>query len=127
MRKILKVFIFQVILFAFVCEISGVPVIPNRAVVIGIVEEVSVTTAMQTPDRVIYKLRISIEKTEDIAGSPNFVKSRAASSLTAYSEDKNALDLYGEKVKAIVEFKGDERGGNFWIKQINVVDNKGGV
>lgn len=99
---------------------------PNETIVKGNVEEYSLTSSKLLeikPDMVLYRLVILIEKTENVKG-PNFLKSKEGQFVTLYSKEELSSEFYGKKIKATVEYRGDERGGLFWIKQIEVVNNK---
>ena len=80
------------------------------------------------PEIVLYKLVISVEKVEDIKG-PNFLKGKEGQLVTLYSKEGLSSKFYGEKIKAIVEYKGDERGGLFLDKadrDYKIINKKGG-
>ncbi len=102
---------------------DAVPVMPNETAVKGHVEEYCLTSSKLLgikPEIVLYKLVISVEKVEDIKG-PNFLKGKEGQLVTLYSKEGLSSKFYGEKIKAIVEYKGDERGGLFWIKRIEII------
>ena len=102
---------------------DAVPVMPNETAVKGHVAEYCLTSSKLLgikPERVLYKLVISVSNVEDIKG-PNFLKGKEGQLITLYSKKELSSKFYGEKIKAIVEYKGDERGGLFWIKQIEII------
>lgn len=102
---------------------DAVPVMPNETAVKGHVEEYCLTSSKLLgikPEIVLYKLVISVEKVEDIKG-PNFLKGKEGQLVTLYSKEGLSSKFYGEKIKAIVEYRGDERGGLFWIKRIEII------
>ena len=102
---------------------DAVPVMPNETAVKGHVEEYCLTSSRLLgikPEIVLYKLVISVSIVEDIKG-PNFLKGKEGQLVILYSKEELSSKYYGEKIKAIVEYKGDERGGLFWIKQIEII------
>ncbi len=104
---------------------GGVAAVPNKAGLRGTVLGYCVISSSLEgirPEQALYKLTISIEETEDIKNYPNFLRDKEGQSITFYSKEKQPLELYGRKIKAIIEYKGDEKGGRFWIKQIKIAD-----
>jgi len=102
----------------------GVSVLPNKAVVYGTVVEYCLTSSSLSgikPEQVLNKLVISIAKVEDVKNYPNFLKDKEGRSLTFYLKEKPVEELFEKKIKAIVDYKGDERGGILWIKHIEIV------
>ena len=102
---------------------DAVPVMPHETAVKGHVAEYCLTSSKLLgikPERVLYKLVISVSNVEDIKG-PNFLKGKEGQLITLYSKKELSSKFYGEKIKAIVEYKGDERGGLFWIKRIEII------
>jgi hypothetical protein len=102
---------------------DAVPVMPNETVVRGRVEEYSLISSKLMgikPEMTLYKLVISIEKAENVKG-PNFLKDKEGQFITLYAKEEISSNFYGKKIKAKIEYTGDERGGLFWIKQIEIV------
>lgn len=113
-----------VIYFIFNAAAGAVPVIPNEAVLQGVVEEYCLTQAGLlgiSPEQILYKLAISVRTVEDVNDYPNFLRGKEGQSMIFHSKEKQASDLFGKKVKAVVEYRGDEKGGLFWIKNIEIV------
>ncbi len=102
---------------------TAVTAMPNETIVKGNVEEYSLISSKLMgikPEMTLYKLVISIEKVENVKG-PNFLKDKEGQFVTLYTKEEISSDFYGKKIKAKIEYKGDERGGLFWIKQIEIV------
>jgi hypothetical protein len=113
-----------IISFVFNVAAGAVPVIPNEAVFQGVVKEYCLTQSGLSgisPEQILYKLVISVSTVEDVKNSPNFLRGKEGQSIIFYSKEKQSSDLFGKEVKAVAEYKGDERGGLFWIKKIEVV------
>ena len=105
---------------------DAVPVMPNETAVKGHVEEYCLTSSKLLgikPERILYKLVISVSNVEDIKG-PNFLKGKEGQLVNFYSKEELSSKYYDEKIKVIVEYKGDEKGGLFWIKRIEIINNK---
>jgi hypothetical protein len=119
------VFIFVcILLFSF--SVGAVQVAPNKAIVYGRVLEYCISSSGLlgiSPDQVVYKLTVSVEGTKDIEGSPNFLKNKEGKIETFFSKAKIDPALLNNKIKAEVEFSGDERGGRFWIKDIEIIQD----
>ncbi|MBI5057602.1 MAG: hypothetical protein HZB61_13390 [Nitrospirae bacterium] len=104
---------------------SAVPVIPNKAALVGTVREYSIGSSSlygMSPEQTIYKLTISVEASEDIEDFTNFLKGKEGQTLTFFTKVNPSPEVYGKRIKAHVYYSGDERGGKFWIhKNIEVL------
>jgi hypothetical protein len=67
-------------------------------------------------------LVISVEKTGDVRDYENFLREREGQSVTFYTKTKPPFEVYGKRIRARVEYKGDERGGLFWIKHLEILE-----
>lgn len=115
---------FMITLLSLSASVNAVPVIPNKAFLTGIVKEYCLTSSGFNgivPEQTLFKLTIFIDKAEDVEGHPNFLKGKEGQTIPFFTKEKPNLEIYGERVKAIIEYKGDERGGLFWIKDIEIV------
>ena len=118
------IFTVIIILFSFNILASKVPVIPNKAVLRGTVMEYCLTSSSFLhikPEQVIYRLVISVEEVEDVKGYPNFLKGKEGQVVTVHSKEKISSEIFGKKIKAIIQFRGDERGGHFWLEHIETI------
>lgn len=114
-----------VIFLEFNRLVGAVPVIPNRAALEGTVLEyctISSNLGGVSPQRVLYKLVIYVEEVEDVEDYPNFLRGKEGQSIPFYSKPKQPSELYGKRIKALVEYRGDERDGRFWIKHIETIE-----
>ncbi len=121
-------FLFIVIVIALILSCNSladaVPVIPNEAILRGTVMEYCLTLSTLSgisPEQVLYRVVISVEEVEDVKGYPNFLKGKEGQNLTFSTKEKISMELFGKRIKAEVEYKGDERGGRFWIKDIGII------
>lgn len=97
---------------------SAVPVIPNKAIMVGTVMEYSIGSSSLygiSPEQTLYKLTIKVETSEDIEPFTNFLKGKEDHVITFFTKEKISLEVYGKRIKAQVAYSGDERGGKFWI------------
>ena len=105
---------------AFSITASAVPVMENELKVSGTVVEVcvvSATTLHIQPEQLIFLLRIVVESVEVIK-PPNFLQGKAGETVTLLSKEKIPQELFGKRVKLLVHYRGDEKGGGFWIRKI---------
>lgn len=120
-RNLILIFIY---FFGFIVVAIAVPVVPNEAVLIGTVMEYCMTSSSLSgakPEQVLFKVIISVGEVEDVKDYPNFLKSKEGQSVTFYSKEKLPSELFGKKIKALAVYIGDERGGIFWIKHIEII------
>lgn len=73
-------------------------------------------------ERVLYRLVVLVEETEDIEGSPNSLRGKEGRQVTFFSEEKQASELSGKRIKALVEYRGDRKSRLFWITHIEVME-----
>lgn len=102
----------------------GVPVAPNDSVVIGRVLGYCVLDSSvlgMTPTRVLYSLVLFVAESIDVANMVNFTKAQVGKVIRAYSRDPIDAGLLNTTIQARVRFEGDELGGNFWIRDIQVL------
>ncbi|MEK7846747.1 MAG: hypothetical protein AAB257_07280 [Nitrospinota bacterium] len=111
-------------LLAFTVSAHAVPVMTNKAVIEGTVSgyclESSAIEGIR-PEQVLYKIVISVEEVMDVEDYPNFLRDKKGESVIFYSKFKQPPEIFGKRIKAVVEYKGDERGGLFWIKALEVI------
>ena len=102
---------------------------PNKAEIIGMVKEFSYTFSSlygMQPDQELVRLVISIETVNSIGGYPNFLKSKAETNVTVFSKKQLPADYFKQKIRAIISYRGDERGGKWWIEKIDLIDRSVG-
>lgn len=102
----------------------AVQVAPNESVAEGVVIEYSVMSsrlAGMEPEQTLYRLMIRIEKTSETK-PPDFLKGKEGADVIFYSKEKLPPELYGKRVRLKANFAGDERGGFFWIREIEAIE-----
>jgi hypothetical protein len=105
----------------------SVPVIPNASIVTGKVLGYSILSSSRLdikPVMPIYKLEVLVETSEELKGMRNFTRDRVQNLLSFYSKEKLSTELFSKVIKAHVTYRGDERGGKFWIREIEVLKAK---
>ena len=102
----------------------AVPVAPNDSLVIGQVLGYCVLDSSLldiTPKQVLYSLTLLVVESMDVPDMLNFTKTQIGKVIRAYSREPIGAELFETTIQARVRFEGDERGGNFWIRDIQVL------
>jgi len=114
-----------IILFVSIRESLSVPVMPNEAMVEGIVSEYSIVSSglvgMQ-PEQVLYRLTVHIESSGSIDDRPNYFFDKNGQDIKFYSKEKLYPELFGRRIRAKVRLTGDERGRVCWILSIKTIE-----
>ena len=105
--------------------VSAVPVIPNVALIKGIVLECEAMSSNQLgmqPEQTIYRLTVQIESSEDVGKMHNLLKEKQGKNIAFYTKKPLPSDIQKKRIKARVSFKGDERSGRWWLHEIEILD-----
>ena len=106
-------------------QLLAVPAAPNASVAKGRVIEYSITSSPgrshERPAPPQYKIVVHVEATEDVSGEINFLRERVGEDIPFWSKVKLSPNLFSRKISAVVEYRGDEHGGMFWIKKIEII------
>jgi hypothetical protein len=128
MRKIRVVSgtVFSIVILLFVANnVTGGTVIPNSSLITGVVLEYGIVSSCLLriqPDQTFYKLTIHLESSEDIIGMPNLLRGKEGEDITFYTKERLSSEIFGKKVRAEVTYRGDERGGQWWMRSIKIVE-----
>lgn len=120
MRKTLPI---AILLISYTIAFA-IPAAHNEAILKGTVTEYCLSLSSLSgikPEMVLNKLVITVDEVEDVKG-PNFLKIKKGYSGTFYSKETLPVELFGKKVKAVIEYVGDEKGGRFWINKIELLE-----
>jgi hypothetical protein len=106
-------------------EPSGKTEIPlhtntNQAMLIGTIREVSPLASEQLgmpSGKIIYRLIVQVEATKEIKGGPDFIKEREGELLTVFSETNPPIFRPGNKITAVVEYRGNRFSRFYWINK----------
>ncbi len=124
MRRLTVVFcmsLFFTLLMIGSC--ASVSVIPNETIVEGTVSEYAIVSSRLAgiqPEQVLYRITIYIETTKAVGNGPDFLRDKVGKDIPFYTKKKLPPQLFGRKVRARVQYRGDERGGLFWVRDIEV-------
>jgi hypothetical protein len=117
-----------ILVLSFTClassEAIAVPAVPNEAAAKGTVIEYCISSTGRSdarPGPGLYKIIVKVEAVEDSGDAPNFLKGKEGQEILFWSKARLAPELFGKKIKAIVEYRGDERGGKFWIRTVEII------
>ena len=105
----------------------AVPVIPNESIVTGEVLGYSILSSSILdirPVMPIYRLKVLVKTSEEVKGMRNFTSDKVGKLLSVYSKEKLSAELFNKVIKSHVTYRGDERGGKFWIREIEVLKAK---
>lgn len=111
------------VLFIFIGSCISVSVIPNESVIEGVVSEYAIVSSRLvnvSPEQTLYRLTVHVESTDTIGGGPDFLAERIGRDVQFYSKENISPDIFGRSIKAKVTFRGDERGGMFWIRDVQL-------
>jgi len=126
MKRIITLTVFSMVFLLFVVgRVSGGTVIPNGALITGVILEYGIVSSRllgMQPDQTLYKLTIHLESSGDIGGMPNLLRGKEGEDITFYTKEKLSSDIFGKKVKAEVSYRGDEHGGRWWTKSIRILE-----
>jgi hypothetical protein len=103
---------------------GSILVMPNESVVKGIVSgycAVSSRLLDIKPEQVIYKITIKIESSENIKNLPDFINGKEGQDITFHTKEKQPVEILGKKIKARARFKGHDRGGTYWMNNIEFI------
>jgi hypothetical protein len=115
-------------ILAFIVLVStanAVPVMPNASLIKGIIlgcEAISSTLLGMQPEQTIYRLTIQIESSEDVGELRNFLKGKEGKDMAFYTKKPLPSDIAEKRIKARVSFRGDERGGLWWIHAMEILN-----
>lgn len=102
---------------------EGVPVAPNDSMVTGVVLEYAILNSRLVdiePEQVLHALQIEVLTSEDVPGMANFTKDKVGEIIRVYSTGWLSPYLFGKTIRANVQFRGDERGGKYWIRNVSL-------
>ncbi len=93
------------------------PVAPNESIIRGKIIRVG-----QLPDNAGSTWDVMVKETESVDNQLNFTQSRVGKSLLIYVQPKLAARFNaGDFIEAHVFCQGDERGGDFFVKDDRVL------
>ena len=125
-RRIITLTTLSMVFLLFAAgSVTGGTVIPNGALITGVTLEYGIVSSRLLgiqPDQTIYKVTIRLESSEDIDGLPNLLRGKEGEDITFYTKERLSPDIFGKKVRAEVSYRGDERGGRWWVRSIKIIE-----
>lgn len=125
-RRIITLTTLSMVFLLFAAgSVTGGTVIPNGALITGVTLEYGIVSSRLLgiqPDQTIYKVTIRLESSEDIDGMPNLLRGKEREDITFYTKERLSPDIFGKKVRAEVSYRGDERGGRWWVRSIKIIE-----
>jgi hypothetical protein len=121
---------FFLLFFVFSCSqsLQAVPVIPNEGIIEGEVVSyciISSSILNIKPAQKLYRLRIKVTASKDVKGKQNLTKNKVGKTIEVYSKKKIPEDIFKKTINARIVYRGDERGGLYWIKAISILNKEG--
>jgi hypothetical protein len=104
---------------------TEIPLQANQAMLIGTIREVSSLASEQLgmpSGKTIYRLVIRVEVTKEIKGGPDFIKEREGELFTVFSETNPPIFRPGNKITAVVEYRGNRFSRFYWINKPQAVN-----
>ncbi len=102
---------------------AAVPVAPETSVVEGTVCGYSILSSFLIgiqPEQVLHRITLCVESAGDGGEKGDRIVGRAGKYLPLYSKERLSPRLFGRKVRVRVIYRGDERGGLFWIEDLEI-------
>lgn len=106
----------------------GGPVIPNEAIITGIVSKFEkgspYTQNKETRQPEYNKITVLIESSEDVDGEENLLTKKKGEHITFYTKEllsPDMPDMKGKRIKVHISYRGDERGGLWWGYNLQIL------
>ena len=115
---LILVFLIEMVSFS---PVKGVPVIPNEGIVAAEVVDlttIDATTVNINPPQVLFRMKLRLLSVQESPPLANFLHAKKGEIIEVYSKDSLSSGLVGKVIKARITFRGDERGGLYWIQKI---------
>ncbi len=100
----------------------GAPAVPNEAVVTGealAVAAVDSSTVSISPPQQLVRLTLRLLAVREVPRKANLLTAGPGDTLEVYSREAVSARLVGKVVTGRVTFRGDERGGRYWISDVS--------
>ncbi len=111
--------------FIAVGTVNAASVMPNAALIQGTIsesEEISSSLLGIQPEQTVYKVLIHVVCSKDVDNMQNFLKGKEGEDMVFYSKRPLPSDIAKKRVKARVSYRGDERGGLWWILEMEILN-----
>jgi len=105
-------------------QIQNAPVAPNDSIITARVLGYSILNSTLEgikPEQILYSLRVLVISSQNVKGKANFTQSKVNQVIKVYSKEMLSPVLFGKIIEANVSFSGDEKGGKYWIRDIEMI------
>ena len=103
---------------------SAAPAISNESLIEGEVSGYAIVLSDLVgikPIQKIYILTIKIDSSRNTGNGPDFLINKIGQNVRFLSKKVLSPGLFGKIIRARARYKGDERGGTYWIHKIEVI------
>ena len=103
---------------------ASAPSIENESRVTAEVLQVESVHASQlniAPPQFFTRVRLRFLTVGDTPGTPSFLTGRDGTVLDAYTREQVNADLIEKKIECTLRYRGDERGGLYWLYGIRAL------
>ena len=103
---------------------SAAPAISNESLIEGEVSGYAIILSDLVgikPSQKLYILTIKIDSSRNIDNGPDFLLSKVGQNVRFLSKIVLSPGLFGKRIRGRASYKGDERGGTYWIHSIEVI------
>lgn len=118
--KVFNVFFVASLALLFHAICTPIPVQENDLRISGIVTEICIVSSAAIgiqPEQPIFKLQILLD-TVEVIQPPNFLQDKLGETVILLSKETIPQELFGKRINLRVQYRGGEKRGDFWIKQI---------
>ncbi len=101
----------------------GVSVIPNESLITSTVLEYSIVNSKLEkiePEQTLYRLFVEVTESKAVEDKVNIAKKDVGKTIKLFSKEKLSPCLFGKEIEVSVAYRGDERGGRYWIRRIEL-------
>lgn len=116
-----------ILVLSFSQSLPAVPVVPNEGIIEGKVVGYCVISSVVLnikPDSTFYRLAILVTASKSTVGKPNFARDKSGGIIEVYSREKLSGNFFNQNINARIMYRGDEKGGLYWIKNINILNTE---
>lgn len=106
----------------------GGPVLPNEAMITGIVSGFEMASPNpengETKQTKYNKITVLIESSEDVEGEENLLTNKKGDHITFYTKEPLSQimkSLKGKRIKVNISYRGDEHGGLWWGYNLEIL------
>jgi hypothetical protein len=85
------------------------------------VESVHSSQLNIAPPQFFTRVRLRLLTVGDTSGTPSFLTGRDGTVLDAYTREQVTADLLEKKIECKIRYRGDERGGMYWLYEIRAL------